>query len=124
MIRALPTAADLGIDLARFHAQDEIDEPLADEHRRMKQVERMVRVAELLRRSRAWLMLEDLRQRLADVYGVNVCNRTIRRDMEFLDRLGCVEQSRFLTLTRTVAKWHWVQPFAFIGRCLDREGVQ
>lgn len=128
MIQALPTAAELGIDLARFckpedETEDEIQIGRCSGARVMRQLDRVLRLADLLSVRRLWYSVETLRRELADKHEVDACSRTIDRDLHFLERISCVESAKREDAIERARMWRWVQPFAFLGRRLKDQAT-
>lgn len=73
---------------------------------RLRSLERVFLVAELLRSDRKPLSTECVHREVCRHMKQELCSRTTRRDLLLLERLGWVEQRR--------RRWCWVGPNSLI----------
>jgi hypothetical protein len=77
--------------------------------RRYTQLERVHATAELLRQFRFGCRLTFINQEIAERLGESHCERTTRRDLEFLELLGLIEVERGESrgIIPAATRYHW-----------------
>ena len=71
--------------------------------RRLRQLERVLVIIELLSPLRYGATIEEIASDVRDTIGDDYCERTIIRDLKALERLGVVER------TRGSGRWRWIE---------------
>lgn len=84
---------------------------------RYRQIERILLIVELLSPLRRGASASDLLQDVCEMTGVKYCERTIFRDLDFLQRIGLVDRYRRGNHTRgqSVFRWRGCQAKAIVA---------